>query len=121
MQNDGPVRSSQLPPVALTEKEFSIYPFLSFSNQESCFPSPLHGSLGLPYPSSIMQLQQTRVTKETIKHKTGHGYDTINIRQQQRIISQIPTLSQVELSSLNGLRAWGRDRTPTMTSPSSWY
>ena len=34
---------------------------------------------------------------------------------------QIPSLSQAELSSLNGLRAWGRDRTPAMTLPSCWY
>ena len=67
MQDDGPVRSSQLPPGVLIEKEFGIFPLLSFSHQESSFPGPLPGSLGLPYPSSIMQLQQTRVTKETIK------------------------------------------------------
>ena len=67
MQDDRPVRSSQLPPGVLIEEEFSIYPSLSFSHQESCFPGLLPGSLGLPYPSSIMQLQQTRVTKETVK------------------------------------------------------
>ena len=66
MQDDRPVRSSQLPPWVLIEEEFSIYPPLSFSHQESHFPGLLPGSLGLQ-PSSIMQLQQNRVTKETIK------------------------------------------------------
>ena len=34
---------------------------------------------------------------------------------------QLPCHSQEELSSLNGLKAWGRDKNPTMTLLSCWY
>ena len=34
---------------------------------------------------------------------------------------QLPSLSQVELSSLNDLKAWGRDRNSATTLPSCWY
>ena len=33
---------------------------------------------------------------------------------------QLPCHSQVELSSLNGLKVWGRDKSPTLTSLSCW-
>ena len=54
MQDNGLVRSSQLPPGILIEEKFSIYAPLCFSHQESCFPGLLLGSLGFPYPPSIM-------------------------------------------------------------------
>ena len=34
---------------------------------------------------------------------------------------QLPCHSQVDLSSLNGLKAWGRDKNSAMTSLSCWY
>ena len=67
MQDNRLVRSSQLPPGLLIKEKFSVYPLLHFSHQESCFPGLLLGSLGFLYPPSIMQFQQTRATKETIK------------------------------------------------------
>ena len=34
---------------------------------------------------------------------------------------QLPCHSQVELSSLNSLKVWGRDKNPAMTSLSCWF
>ena len=34
---------------------------------------------------------------------------------------QFPCHSQAELSSLNGLEVWGRDKNPATTSLSCWY
>ena len=86
VQDNGPVRSSQLPPGVLIEEKFSVYPLLCFSHWESCFPGLLPGVLGFPYPPSIMQFQQTMVTKETIKtlhHPKWYNYHKATTKKCQ--------------------------------------